>query len=179
MQQYRQFERESAIWLKEGEGDPEVIKAVNNGVLTNKLLQFANGSLYREDGSDIKLHDAKLDALDSVIAEASGRPVLCAYSFRFDMAAIKRKYPRARIFGESANDMRDWNAGRISLLLTHPASAGHGLNFQHGSNIACWFGLTWSMELYRQFIKRLHRSGQKADKVYLYRIMPRTRRTKM
>lgn len=55
----------------------------------------------------------------------------------------------------------------------HPASAGHGLNFQHGSNIAVWYGLTWSLELYRQFIKRLHRSGQKHNNVYLHRIITR------
>lgn len=171
MKQYRSFERESAIWLRDGENDPEIIKAVNNGVLTNKLLQFANGSLYREDGSDIKVHDAKIAALESIISEANGRPILCAYSFKFDKAAILKKFPKARVFGDTPNDMRDWNAGKIDLLLTHPASAGHGLNFQHGSNIAVWYGLTWSMELYRQFIKRLHRSGQKADRVYLHRII--------
>ena len=57
------------------------------------------------------------------------------------------------------------------MLVTHPASAGHGLNFQKASNIAVWYGLTWSLELYRQFIKRLHRSGQKEDKVFLHRIL--------
>jgi len=57
------------------------------------------------------------------------------------------------------------------MLVTHPASAGHGLNFQKSSNIAVWYGLTWSLELYRQFIKRLHRSGQKEDRVFLHRIL--------
>ena len=97
--------------------------------------------------------------------------MLVAYSFQFDKVAIKKRFPYVRIFGESPNDMRDWNAGKIRMLLTHPASAGHGLNFQHGSNIAVWFGLTWSSELYQQFIKRLHRSGQKAEHVFLHRII--------
>lgn len=171
MKAYKEFERESAIWVRDGENDPEVIEALNSGVLTNKLLQFANGSLYRPDGSDIKIHDAKMPVLESIIEEAAGRPILCAYSFQFDKAAIKKKFPWVRIFGESKNDMRDWNAGKIRMLLTHPASAGHGLNFQHGSNIAVWYGLTWSMELYKQFIKRLHRSGQKAERVFLHRIV--------
>lgn len=171
MKDYKKFEREAAIWVRDGENDPEVIEAVNGGVLTNKLLQFANGSLYREDGSAIRIHDAKMPVLESIIEEAAGRPILCAYSFQFDKAAIKKKFPWVRIYGESKSDMRDWNAGKIRMLLTHPASAGHGLNFQHGSNIAVWFGLTWSMELYRQFIKRLHRSGQKADRVFLHRIL--------
>lgn len=168
---YDDFEREMAIKVKTPDGRDEVIEAINNGILTNKLLQFANGSLYVEDGSDVKIHEHKLGVLESIMEEAMGYPVLVAYSFRFDRDAIKKRFPYCRIFGESKTDMRDWNDGKIRMLLTHPASAGHGLNFQHGSNIAVWYGLTWSLELYRQFIKRLHRSGQKADHVYLHRII--------
>lgn len=171
MQGYRDFERETAIEVLDKWGEPEVIEAVNNGVLTGKLLQYANGSLYREDGSAFKVHEHKLQALDSIIEEAAGRPILVAYSFKFDKDAIKKKYPWCRVFGENRNDMRDWNAGKIKMLVTHPASAGHGLNFQGASNIAVWYGLTWSLELYRQFIKRLHRSGQKEDRVFLHRIL--------
>jgi SNF2 family DNA or RNA helicase len=171
MQGYRDFEKETAIEVLDKWGEPEVIEAVNNGVLTGKLLQYANGSLYREDHTAFKIHNHKLDVLESIIEEAAGKPILVAYSFKFDKDAIKKRFPWARIFGENKNDMRDWNAGKIKMLVTHPASAGHGLNFQKASNIAVWYGLTWSLELYRQFIKRLHRSGQKEDKVFLHRIL--------
>jgi len=171
MEGYREFERETAFDVLDKWGEPEVIEAVNNGVLTGKLLQYANGSLYREDGSAFAIHKHKLDVLESIIEEAAGRPILVAYSFKFDKDVIKKRFPWCRIFGENPNDMRDWNAGKIKMLVTHPASAGHGLNFQKASNIAVWYGLTWSLELYRQFIKRLHRSGQKADKVFLHRIL--------
>lgn len=184
MARYKAFERDAAMIVKNGAGDREIIEAVNKGVLTGKLLQFANGSMYLGDKLDedtgdkmpresIRIHDHKLDVLDSIVTEAMGTPILAAYSFQFDMAAIKKRFPFVRIYGESKSDMRDWNAGKIKLLLTHPARAGHGLNFQHGSNIAVWYGLTWSLELYRQFMKRLHRSGQKADKVFLHRIIAR------
>lgn len=149
------------------------VEAVNNGVLTNKLLQIANGSLYVEDGDAVRLHEAKLDALDSIIAEAAGQPILLGYEFKFDVLAIKKRFPFARIFGESSADKRDWDRGRIKLLVTHPASAGHGLNFQFGGNIQVWFGLSWSLELYLQFLKRLHRSGQMADRVFVHRILAR------
>ncbi len=165
-EQYRRFERNMVL----SEFD---LEAVNGGVLTNKLLQFANGSLYLDDGTVQKVHDAKLDMLDSIITEAMGQPILMAYSFKFDRDAIKKRYPWVRVFGEGRNDTADWNAGRIKLMLTHPASAGHGLNFQHGGNIMVWYGLTWSLELYQQFIKRLHRSGQQADKVLLHRLLTR------
>jgi hypothetical protein len=171
MKRYREFEREAAIFVRDNKGSPEVIRALNEGVLTGKLLQFANGSLYREDGSHVKLHEKKLDRLESIMEEAAGKPVLVAYSFQFDREAIAKRFRYARFFGDSKNDMRDWNEGRIRMLVTHPASAGHGLNFQHGSNIAVWYGLTWAMELYKQFIKRLHRSGQKADRVFVHRIL--------
>lgn len=171
LRKYRRFEQEMAISVVNRFGEREVIEAVNNGVLTNKLLQFANGSLYTSEKEAVKVHEHKLLALDSIMEEALGQPVLVAYSFQFDKEAIRRRFPYCRVFGESTNDMRDWNAGKIRMLLTHPASAGHGLNFQHGSNIAVWYGLTWSLELYRQFIKRLHRSGQKRDKVFLHRII--------
>jgi len=168
---YREFERETAFEVLDRWGEPEIIEAVNNGVLTGKLLQYANGSLYREDKSAFKVHDHKLDVLESIVEEAAGRPILVAYSFKFDKDAIKKRFPWCRIFGEGRNDMRDWNEGKIKMLVTHPSSAGHGLNFQKASNIAVWYGLTFSLELYRQFIKRLHRSGQKQDRVFLHRIL--------
>jgi SNF2 family DNA or RNA helicase len=179
---YRTMEREMALQVEEEGGFEEVVEAVNKGVLTGKLLQIANGSIYTgpiwdEDTEgwlpkkSVKLHDQKLDVLESIIEEAAGTPILLAYSFQFDKDAIVKRFPYARVFGEGRNDKRDWDRGKIKLLVTHPASAGHGLNFQSASNIAVWYGLTWSAELYQQFVKRLHRSGQKKDRVFLHRIL--------
>jgi SNF2 family DNA or RNA helicase len=167
MEMYRRLERDSVL-------EELDIEAVNSGVLTNKLLQLTNGSLYLTDHTAEHVHDEKLNVLDSILAEAFGQPVMVAYSFKFDKDRIKKRFPHARIYGENKNDNRDWNAGKIPLLVLHPASAGHGLNFQHGGNIAVWYGLTWSLELYLQFIKRLHRSGQKADHVMMHRIMAKS-----
>lgn len=182
MRRYKQFEKDAALEVRNRRGDREVIAAVNGGVLTQKLLQFANGSLYLGDKFDeetdqrlpresVKVHDHKLTVLDSILEEAMGTPVLVAYSFQFDKEAIVKKFPFCRVFGDSVHDKRDWDNGRIKMLLTHPASAGHGLNLQRGSNIMVWYGLTHSLELYQQFVKRLHRSGQQRDKVFLHRIM--------
>lgn len=156
MRKYKELERE--MMLEEYD-----VEAVNRGVLTSKLLQLANGSVYDVDGKDRPLHDEKMAVLDSIVEEAAGHPVLVAYSFKFDLARLKKKYPKARVFGESASDQRDWNAGRIPLMIIHPASAGHGINIQRGGNILVWYGLTWSLELFLQLRKRLHRSGQKRD----------------
>ena len=139
------------------------VEAVNSGVLHSKLLQFANGSMYNSDSDDVWIHDEKLQALEQIIEDANGAPVLVAYSFKFDLERIKRKYKKASIFGQG--DPRAmkaaWNRGEIDLMLAHPASIGHGQNIQHGGNIAVWYGLTSDLELKQQFDKRLHRSGQK------------------
>jgi len=171
--QYKDLERESAIILRDGARDETIIKAANEGVLTGKLSQIANGAIYDEARGVHQMHSAKLDVLASIVEEAQGQPILCAYTFQFDLAAIRKRFPQARVFGESPSDMRDWNAGRIPLLVGHCASFGHGLNFQHASNIMVWYGLPWWAELYLQFIKRLHRSGQKADHVVMHRILAR------
>ena len=180
---YDEFERESCL-------EELDVEAVNNAVLCNKLLQFANGSVYTEedenatlaDGQQIDMrrksvakhvHNRKLYELESVFEEAGGRPVLVAYSFRFDVHAIVKRFPWVRVFGQSKTDVADWNAGRVRAMVLHPASAGHGLNLQEGGNIAVWYGLNWSLELYLQFNRRLHRRGQKEAFVRLYRILAR------
>jgi len=163
---YRELQREHCL-------DEDDIEAVNNGVLANKLLQLCNGSVYDVDGNDVFFHDRKLVELEKVMHAAGDRPVLLAYSYEFDKQAILKKFPKARVFGETDNDMKDWNRGKIPLMLVHPASAAHGLNFQFATNIMVWYGLTWSLELYQQFNKRIHRRGQKADRVHRVIIVAR------
>ena len=137
----------------------EAITAQNAAVLTGKLLQLANGAIYTEERQYIPLHDAKLDALEDLIEAANGEPVLVYYSFQHDAERIMQRFPDARRL-VTPQDVTDWNAGKIPMLIAHPASAGHGLNLQAGGHIIVWFGLTWSLELYQQANARLYRQGQ-------------------
>lgn len=167
---YEAFERDRVLELAKDGTD---ISAVNAAALTGKLLQYANGAVY-DDGKDIhELHGAKLDALEEIVEQAAGEPVLVFFQFRHDAQRIIRRLKACcpkEISG--SGDIAAWNAGRIKVLLAHPASAGHGLNLQHGGHIVVWFGLPWSLELYLQANARLHRQGQ--DKpVRMYRIMTR------
>jgi SNF2 family DNA or RNA helicase len=156
-QQYEEFERKQVLAL----ADMEEISAVNAAALTNKLLQFANGAVYGSDGAWYEVHKEKLEALEEIIENANGHPVLVAYSYRHDQERIK-KYLKAY----KPQDLKDsdtiekWNKRQIPLMLAHPASAGHGLNLQSGGNTIVWFGQTWSLELYQQFNARLDRQGQ-------------------
>ncbi len=154
--QYKKFERSYILELEDGDR----IKAVSAAALTNKLLQLSNGVVYDKDRNEKFFHNLKIEALRDVIEEANGQPVFVAYNFLSDVRAIKEAFPHAVVMGNNARTIEDWNAGRIPLLIAHPKSAGHGLNLQHGGAIAVWYGLTWSLEDYQQFNKRLHRKGQ-------------------
>lgn len=159
MDTYRQLEKD--LVLEIGEED---ITAANAAVLTNKLLQLANGAIYSEDKEVVRIHDEKLDRLEEIIDIANGKPVLVFYNFKHDYDRISKMLTKNKIDHQTLNtsdDIKKWNNGEIQVALLHPASAGHGLNLQYGGNIIVWFGLTWSLELYQQANARLHRQGQK------------------
>lgn len=145
------------------------IDAVNAGALSNKLSQMANGAVYDENKTYIEIHSRKLDALEDLIEQANGKPVLVAYWFKHDFERIQKRFDVREI--KSSKDIADWNSGKISVGIIHPASAGHGLNLQTGGSTLIWFGLTWSLELYRQTNARLWRQGQKSDVVIIHHII--------
>jgi hypothetical protein len=149
---YRQLERQFFVEIT---GVP--IGADNAAVLTNKLLQAANGALYAAPGSRewVQLHDAKLEALHSVIEEAAGANVIIAYNYASDRDRLRRAYPDAAVLDGNPGTVAAWNAGKINKLLLHPDSAGHGMNLQYGGNIMVFFGLTWRLESYLQAIERI------------------------
>lgn len=153
MREYREFE-ETLV------SEPYDVEAVSNGVLANKLLQFANGSLYKEDGRVVPIHQEKLKALDDLVEQAESESLLIFYSFKFDLDAIRKRYPDAVVFNECSTAVSDWNAGKIKKLIAHPGSMAHGLNLQYGGHIIIWYGTTWSLELWLQANARLPRPGQ-------------------
>lgn len=154
---------------------PTEINVVNAAALSNKLLQFANGAVYDEEKNVHAIHDIKLEALKEIIDDANGQPILVAWTYQFDRDRIKnylKKYEPREL--KTDQDIKDWNAGKIKVMLAHPASAGHGLNLQAGGSIIVWYGQTWSLELYQQFNARLYRQGQQNGVVVHHLIMQGT-----
>ncbi len=154
------------------------VEAFNAAGRTNKLLQLCNGAIYTDDaGSWEEVHQAKLDALEDVIEEAAGMPVLVSYQFKTDLVRICQRFKFARQLDTKPQTIRDWNAGRIPLLVCHPASAGHGLNLQYGSNILCYFSSGWNLEEDMQILERIGPTRQKQAgldrEVYVHRIVVR------
>ena len=153
-EQYQKMEKEYILAF------PDDTKVIANDAagLSNKLLQLANGFAYDPDKKAIEIHRAKLDALADIVDTAPG-PVLVFYEFIHDREQLLQ-LPGAKQL-QSDQDVKDWNAGKIKVLLAHPASAGYGLNLQAGGSTIVWYGMPWSLELYQQANARLHRQGQK------------------
>ncbi|NKD46260.1 DEAD/DEAH box helicase [Haematospirillum jordaniae] len=150
---YRDMEREMFLALDNG----VAVEAFNAASKTIKCLQLANGAIYTDGTGETwtEVHDAKLQALDDVIEEAAGMPVLVAYHFKSDIARLLKAFPKGRYLDQDPQTIRDWNAGKIPVLFAHPASAGHGLNLQDGGNILVFFGHWWDLEQYQQIIERI------------------------
>lgn len=151
---YRNMEKEMFMALESG----HEVEAFNAASRTIKCLQIANGAAYVGETGSAEwkpLHDVKLQALESVIEEAAGAPVLVAYHFKSDLARLQQTFPKGRALDQNPQTIADWNAGKIPVLFAHPASAGHGLNLQDGGNILVFFGHWWNLEERLQIIERI------------------------
>lgn len=132
------------------------VEAFNAASKTIKCLQIASGAIYTdESGAYQAVHDLKIQALESVIEEAAGMPVLVSYHFKSDLDRLLKAFPQGRHLNKDPQIIRDWNAGKIPVLFAHPASAGHGLNLQDGGNILVFFSHWWDLEQYQQIVERI------------------------
>lgn len=174
---YTAMKKDMLAELPEG-----TITASNAAGVYAKLSQMANGAVYMSDGSGVAhIHDIKLDALEELIEELNGQPLLVAYEFNHDLDRLRERFGKPDANGRKAvpflgngttaaqEDMwiGQWNRGELPLLFAHPASAGHGLNLQEGHAAhVVWFSATWDLELYDQFIRRLRRRGNEAQRIF-------------
>lgn len=161
---YKRLEEELVIQLRKD----KTLNVANAAALVTKLLQFTSGHIYDEEKEAHPVHNLKFDALHKLV-KGVGQPLLVASIFQHEQTRIRQQFPQARFFNDAKTIeaqtqlIKDWNAGKVKMLVAHPASIGHGLNLQHGSSAMVWLTLTYSRELYEQMIARLARRGQ--DKV--------------
>lgn len=166
---YETMERDAILEIENADD----IDATSAAALSNKLLQLANGAVYDEDHNYHVIHDCKIQAFLEVLEQLNGKSALVFYNYKHDLDRIQKALSKAKINYrklETPQDQKDWNAGKINVLLTHPASSAYGLNLQQGGNHVIWFGLNWNYELYTQANKRLHRQGQK-EKVIIHHLV--------
>jgi SNF2 family DNA or RNA helicase len=187
---YEELEEDMLAVLEGG----KTVTAVSAGAASNKCSQVANGGIYYsptheapEEGAEnrretVVVHDAKTEALVDLVDELQGAPLLVAYEFQHDLERITKALGKNTPFigggvspKRTAEIVAAWNAGRIPILLAHPAAMGHGLNLQKSNcRHVCWYGITWDYELYDQFIRRVRRPGNKSADVFNHHIVARS-----
>lgn len=170
---YTELERKMILELPD-----DVIDVTSAAALSNKLQQLANGAIYNDEHDWHAIHSCKLEAFMELIEQLNGQHALVFYNFQHDRERLQellaKSKLRVRVFS-GAQDEADWNAGKVDILLAHPASTAYGLNLQDGGHHVVWFGLNWSLELYQQANKRLHRQGQEQPVIVHHLICVGTR----
>lgn len=175
--------------------DQRLVVASNAGAASTKCRQVANGGVYldpeltallkpkaKREWAD--LHTGKVDAVIELLEELQGAPLLVAYDFEHDLARLKARldqwlgyetpYIGGGVSGKKAAELEQlWNAGKLPVLLGHPQSIGHGLNLQEAGCHVCWHSLTWDYDNYDQFIRRVWRQGNKAQRVFVHHLIAR------
>jgi hypothetical protein len=142
------------------------IEAASPLIATGKLAQLANGFLYDEGADPVLVHSLKIDWLRELVESLGGEPLLVAYEFVEDLRTIRRAFGEVPALGgptstrEASGLVAAWNEGKLPLLAFHPASAGHGLNLQHGGSRMAWLSPSWSAELSEQAVARIYRPRQ-------------------
>lgn len=170
-EKYRRLEKELVMELRKD----KTLNVANSAALVTKLLQFTSGHVYDEEREVHPVHNLKFDELARIVKHEK-HPVLVATIFQHEQTRIRSQFPQAKFFADAKTQKEQqalidsWNAGKVPLLVAHPASVGHGLNFQYGSHVMLWITLTYSRELYEQMIARLARRGQK-QVIKVYRLM--------
>lgn len=177
-------ELEQEFMLEFSVGD---VVAGSKAVLYSKLRQFNQGAVYLENevgvprGTPKKyevIHDFKAKVLKNLMDTSGGSPILAPIQFRFEHEQIekmlKRKVPiisgRTSAL-ESKRLVKEWNEGKLPLLLCHPRSVAFSLNLQFGGHTVVWMALPWEMDLYEQLIRRLRRRGQANSTVIVHRLI--------
>lgn len=177
-QVYKTFKRDLVVDLKDifGPDLSTIHSGINPAVVSGRLRQIAAGCLYQDPTGEsttppADLHREKIKATEE-IADGTGAPILVFYAYRWEREQLL-KIPGAVSIDEP-NAIARWSRGEIRMLVAHPASAGHGLNLQHGGYTIVWTSLPWSLEEWQQANKRLARQGQKNPVVIHYLMAERT-----
>jgi len=150
--------------------------AITAAALGTKLRQIANGFVYNDAGGATSLHNAKLLALHSLLAELNGQQALIFYEFVEDKNWISQLLDGVPSLSdvnvtEAGRLMDAFNAGTQTYLLAHPASAGHGINLQDRAQHVIWYGPTWNLEHYLQATARVWRQGNPHERVFVHTII--------
>lgn len=181
---YQQFSKDYLVAINGQE-----FMANNKNQLNHKLWQLLQGFQYydtgefKPNGKPIRgtefVHDLKAKALKDYM-ENNSNNVLVPIQFKADLEIIQKHFPDVPyITGKTPSDVarkhiKDWKAGKLRMLVCHPASLSHGLNLQSGGYTIIWYSLTNNLEHFLQLNKRLHRGDQKHTVLIYFLVFEKT-----
>jgi SNF2 family DNA or RNA helicase len=158
---YKEMEANYFMQLESG----HEIEAFNGAAKSMKLLQICSGAAYIDTEADSDshknarefkvLHDEKLDALDDIIEESGGSPIIVTFQFKSDLARLLKKYPDGRQLA-IPEQLVEFKSGKWRLAFAHPASTGHGID---GLQKHCFtmvnYSQSWNLEQTEQMLGRI------------------------
>lgn len=170
--------------------EDKTVTAANAAVAIGKCRQIVNGGIYHGQelldlvqGKKTKrtwtnIHDAKTDALEELIEELQGAPLLVAYDFHHDLDRLQKRFGKdVPVIGSGVSmektkqiELR-WNQGKEPLMFVHPQSVAHGLNLQEAAQHVCLYSLTYNYEHWDQLIRRIYRQGNKFNRVFVHQLV--------
>jgi SNF2 family DNA or RNA helicase len=159
------------------------IVANNAASVSGKCRQIASGGAYiveKDRREALHVHNTKTLALQELIEELQGAPLLVGYEFRHDLERIRAVLGEVPAINgdtnvkQSSTILAAWNAGQIPVLAVHPQAGAHGLNAQGcGCGHLVWYTAPWDRELYDQLIARVWRQGNTASAVVVHQLLMR------
>jgi len=176
---YKEMEDELFTILDQETEDS--VLAQNRTSALMKCWQIANGFIYNYDEEDNRtthsLHNELVDIAKEKVEELQGQPILIAYHFNEDERRLKEAFPKAT-FVEDSSQMqqieKDWNAGKIEILITQIHRISHGVNLQYGpGRTIMFYSLTYNYDTYDQLIRRFERQGSEHSSVVVFRLVVR------
>ena len=166
--------------------------------LSNKLAQITNGFVYvnqklmlsgdfianltsqelnaltlKKTLEKVHLFGDRIERFKELIGEIKEEhgnvPIAIAYLYKYDLKVLERAFPEGRKDSEE-EVVKAWNKREVPYLFLQYARSAKALNLQEGGNILAVYSPTWNWEHDYQIVRRLARQGQKAEKVFLYRL---------
>lgn len=176
---YDQLENDLIAKIKD-----KVVVAANAAAASTKCRQVTSGAVYLEEVHGVntmELHDVKFEALEDLVEELQGQPLLVAYEFQHEIRRLRERaaFKKTPFIGggvpvdDAKKIIKKWNAGELPVLFGQPQSIAHGLNLQGAAAHVCWLTLTWNFEDYDQLIRRIWRQGSRAKTVFVYHLLAR------
>lgn len=149
---YKDMERNMFMVIEQ-----EGVEAFNAAGRRNKCSQIADGFAYvGEDTKEWKpIHTEKIKALESIIEESAGMPLLTAYHFKASLQQLTKAFPKAADISKK-DGLAKFKEGKLSAGFAHPASMGHGIDgLQLVTNRMCYFSHNDNYDNYKQIQGRI------------------------